>query len=1097
MEKLRRRWLVALAALTLGATAWGRPLIERTEDLLDWDRNPALEVDGGAVRLSLSPERPHDKMRCVERTFPARLLAGKTYRLEFELRGENITKGAKPWYSVKVMFSFTDGKGETHYIDAGGQLGTFDWRRVERDVSFPADLASSVRLSIGFQEVTGTIWLRRLRLAELGWPVSIASAANMAFEDETEGDGKGGWSDQGPDQDGRTLKAAIRQRLAQQGVKSLNGLPFAPQLDGKGVITLKSQRFPNGPETATVTLPQPQRARHLLVLHGACWLPATAKGDLGSIEVRDSQGHQQTIAVRANVDVADWWNPRTLENGGVAIRAKLTGGNSVGLYGSTFPLNSELADVASVTFRSLNGSPIWMVTGLALAMEPPELPKDRPVVITASDDWRAVSFPPRNVRTAGSALDVSPWYPFRGKSGDLGRLIINAQGRFAFETAPDRPVRFYANSISGGELDACKDHEGVRLFCQEMRKAGFNMIRTHFLDSWLMGGAPGERQFNPQRLDLFDYLVSQLKENGIYLNFDCMTGFLGYTTGKNAWSARLTDECFKGRMLFDQNIRDNWRWGVETLLTHVNPYTKTRLVDEPLLAMTHGYNEQEFAFMRPLKPELATPAYRDFLKRHYQGDLAAFNREANTAYASFDDVPMFEPGKEQSRPARLFMRETELAMIRWYRQQLDELGFKGPTTNYNMLKDQHYNALRRHCDYVSSNSYHDHPWGGNGALNIISQSSSLGGAAPHYRGAISTRQLGKPFVVTEYASVWWNQYRHDHSFSFASYAALQDIDVLTSHAGSVSVRDLNDNPRKLASFCIFNDPVRVAAEYLGFFMFMRGDVRPADSRVRIAVDTSTIYDSPAAVSPLSSQQNRLALLTGFALECFDKPEDLTPLGQRELRLTRSGGSSVVTDLAGFSQLVDAKQTSSEQLVKLLKDRGLLPADNASDGISRFESATGELLLDTKRNFMRINTPRLQGFCAEAKTTAKANDFSLDQLDERGCVAAVAIDGLKPLRQARRITIVYATDALNNRMTFQDEERKTVSRYGDMPILLKMGRFTATLKSDHADALKLYALDLAGNRTREITTVKRSPGQLQFSIDTHRDGTTVFFELAAE
>lgn len=1077
--------LLMCSCFLCASAAMATTLIDNVNDLMDWSVDSSLKVEPPHLKISLSKDDPHDNLRTFTRSFPAEILAGKTILLEFDIKGENIVRGKRHWHTVKMIFSYIAGDGKVNYADAGGQSGTFDWRTVRYAHTFPKDTRSEVTLRIGFQNSTGTIWLRNMKLKVLGTPVSIESVANIPYVDEVQGDKKGGWTDQGETQDGRYLQEAMRNK------RHLSGMPFLPKLSGNGILAMKSARSPFGVEQATLQLPEKTQGRFLYILHTGAWLSKKSNDSVGQIIVKAKNGMTQTMQVRQNLDIGDWWNPSHLPNAGIAVRAKRPDGIPMGLYASRFALQEHMGDLESVQFVSVNGNAIWLIAGLAFSDDYLEVPKSKPLVIREGENWQPVAFAPRNVRKPNSALDVSQYYPFQ-KAGELGRVIINKDGRFAFEKEPDKPVHFYANSIGGGVINACGDKEGIKLFCQEMRKAGFNMIRTHFLDTWLMQNSEKPGEINKERLDQFDYLVYQMKEHGIYLNFDCMTGFLGYNHG-NDWNARLTPECYKGQIHFSQAVKENWRKGVEHILTHVNPYTKTRLVDEPLLAMTHGYNEQEFAFMRPLKPEQCGPAFYGFLEKHY-GTIGAFNKQFNTNYAAFKDIPMFEESKLADKYVRLFMFDTELKMMKWYRQQLNELGYKGPVSNYNMLKDQHYNSLRRFSDYVSINTYHDHPSGQ--TLKTISNRPALGIRSGHYRGAISTRQAGKPFVVTEYASVFWNQYRYDHSFAFASYAALQDIDVLTSHSGSVSVENFSDTRKNMVSFFIANDPVRIAAEYLGFFMYVRGDIKPANKHVRIAVDMDSIYESKAAIAPISTAQNLLALVTGFSIECKDASTPLAPLQKNEMRLQRSGGSSVITDLSGFSQTVDGT-TDASQIIEAFKKNGFLPKNNKTDGVSIFDSITKEIYLDASKSFMKIDTPRLQGFCALEKSTGKATDFTLNELKENGCVAVVSIDGMKPIKSAKRMTVVFATDAKNKLMTFKDDDQRQVLSMGRWPVLLKTGAFTATVRNDHASKLKLYALDLAGNRIKQIKTTKVNGNAFTFSVDTKVDGTSVFFELVAE
>lgn len=1070
-------WLSAVAV-------FGQALVGAVNELALWPKNKALAVEMAELKLSL-PEGERQGFNAARWSLPKESVAGRMVRMSVEIRGEGILQGVRPYYGGKIQIDALFGKTPQYYA-LPVPLGTFAWQRVERVFYFPADL-SRANLQVGFQESAGTMWLRDFRLEALGWPIDLTAAANMAFADEVAGDGQGGWSDQGPENDARVFVPLLN-------ALSYKGLPFMPAPgEGKAVLTMRSPKYAAGLPAATVAVRALGPARYLYVLHALCWGAAGSKEPVGMITVVGSSGRQQQIVVRENLDVADWWNPRHVSNGGVVLTAKRADGGEIGLYGSKFALNADLEEIKEVRFLAQSNRAVWTIVAMtASAMDLP-LPHQVPYVVTAGAQWRPLRYPERNVRVDGSALDVSGYLPVE-PAGAHGRVIINDQGRFAFADKPGQPVRFRANSIGGGAIDDCGDKAGIELFCREMRKNGFNMIRTHFLDSWLVRGGEKDGDIQAEQLDHFDYLVYCLKQHGIYLNFDLMTNFIGYTPG-SSWNARLTEECYKGRLHFDPAIRKNWRDGAERVLCHVNPYTNTRLIDEPLLAMTHGYNEQEFGFMRPFSVELVRPAYQDFLRRQYE-TVAAMNKDLGTAFRRFEDVACFSP-EERDRPiVRVFMQEVEIGTLRWYKQQLQEMGYDGPLSNYNMLKDQHYNQVRRAGDYVSINSYHDHPWDD---LKTLSQQSAIGRKAAVFRDAIATRQQGMPMVVTEYASVFWNQYRHDQAFVFSAYAAFQDVDVLTAHANSVSVRTVSEQDR-LRSFTMYNDPMGLAAEYLAFFMFLRGDVASAQQRVRVAVDMDGIYDAPDKMRPLAYTQSQLALLTGFAIDCVDKKTPAPALAENEMAMQGQGGANVITDLAGFSMTVEGEKAEELSLatIAMLKQRGWLGETNRSDGKGIFENASGEIYLDATRNFMCVDTPRLQGVSAEAQTRWQTRDLDVREISERGCLAVVSVDGLAEVRQARRLTLVYATDALNSTMTFASDDKKTVVDFGTGPTLLKSGRVTIAIANVNAQDMAVYALDLAGNRVEEITTKRVEGEKIVVTIDTEKlQEPTMFFEMVCE
>ena len=130
----------------------------------------------------------------------------------------------------------------------------------------------------------------------------------------------------------------------------------------------------------------------------------------------------------------------------------------------------------------------------------------------------------------------------------------------------------------------------------------------------------------------------------------------------------------------------------------------------------------------------------------------------------------------------------------------------------------------------------------------------------------------------------------------------------------------------------------------------------------------------------------------------------------------------------------------------MKEKGFLPKGNRSNGLNLFENSTGELLLDTDKRFMAVNTPRLQGICAEAETKYKFPDFEIASASVRGTLALVSIDKREPIRTAKRLVLVFATNALNSNMQFAEQEMLKLLRSGGTPALIQAGKFRIRLRN---------------------------------------------------
>jgi len=724
-------------------------------------------------------------------------------------------------------------------------------------------------------------------------------------------------------------------------------------------------------------------------------------------------------------------------------------------------------------------------------MQTTPLPSVNTCKIKACDQWLPLSRPLENRIEPGSALDLSGFMR-PGSVDELGRIVIR-DGHFVFEKNPSQKVRFLTNAMHPDQ-SIPKKHADIERFAEEIRRNGYNMVRTHFLDAALMSRMTTPCEFNPDMLDRFDYFIACMKKNGIYLNFDCMTSWIGYTPG-NMQKNNDPVKSFKSRIFFDPEVRKNWQQGVEKLLCRVNPYTKQRLIDDPVLVMAVAFNEQEFGFWRDFDTRYFLPKWRDFLKKKYGtiDQLHAVWQKDSAKYKTFDEIPCFRgySGNYNDVDAAEFLYPYEKELLRWYEAEMRKMGYKGYLVGYNCGKNQYFNLLRKDSPLVAMNHYYAHPSAWVSKHSFINQRSAIGEKAITLRNFIGTRQPGKPFVVTEQNFVFWNQFRYEQGFVIGGYAAFQDFDALTCHGSPVTFLKVND----IQSFGIWMDPIAKTSEFLTWFLFMREDVATAKPTVRIRAVRKDVFTENGIAGGLSTEQSLPALLVGESVECTADTQEQTPLQPGEIAYKLGTTSSIVVNNAGFSGSEDNPVANMAELLTHLRKAGAIKPQNRSDGKNRFETSTGELYLDSSRNYMQIDTPRLQGVCAMAGTTVSLSDFEIRQMTANGNLAIVSIDGVASLRDARRMVLVYATDVLNSDMEFTDATKITLLNNGHGPSLLRRGAFTVGIQNRNAANLKLYPLDLAGKRQKEMRPVKIENGKAYFSVDTGKDGACLYFEIA--
>ena len=181
----------------------------------------------------------------------------------------------------------------------------------------------------------------------------------------------------------------------------------------------------------------------------------------------------------------------------------------------------------------------------------------------------------------------------------------------------------------------------------------------------------------------------------------------------------------------------------------------------------------------------------------------------------------------------------------------------------------------------------------------------------------------------------------------------------------------------------------------------------------------------------------------------------------------------------------------------MRGRGMLSKSNRTDvdkGI--FESSTDEIYIDTARKLMTVDTPRLQGSSAPAGAGAKLSDFEIISAQRNANIAVAAVDGLKPIREARRLALVISTNSLNSGMTFDDAEMTGLIDIGKPPLLVETGKFKVALSTPRWKAMRLWALNMDGTRLKAIP-LKKSEGRIEAEIDTSSlPIPSVFFELSA-
>ncbi|MCD5397789.1 hypothetical protein LR003_02505 [candidate division NPL-UPA2 bacterium] len=193
--------------------------------------------------------------------------------------------------------------------------------------------------------------------------IDLSPYVNMGFKDEIAGDGKGGWTDQGPFND---------LRMMPLGEKCFAGVTFniIDPLDHEG----KSCLIFAGPErdyflsyVKIALKKQPVvAARYLYLLHAIAWAPARGTS-VGTIDILREDGTEEIKTVKVGREVRDWWNPVPSPNAVVAWTASNESAR-VGLYVSRFELKETDSPITGIEITPTKEA-VWMIVAMSASSE--------------------------------------------------------------------------------------------------------------------------------------------------------------------------------------------------------------------------------------------------------------------------------------------------------------------------------------------------------------------------------------------------------------------------------------------------------------------------------------------------------------------------------------------------------------------------------------------------------------------------------------------------------------------------------------------------------------------------------------------------------
>lgn len=721
------------------------------------------------------------------------------------------------------------------------------------------------------------------------------------------------------------------------------------------------------------------------------------------------------------------------------------------------------------------------------------------LVFAPGDEWKTADMTEVGVKAA-SALDFSMLLD--GPAGKHGRVVTTPGGALAFADAPQKEIRFFGFNLWPGVVKTwigANEEEtrgNIDEFVRRMKCQGYNMLRFQGYDLTAMGASERDLEFDPVTLDRLDYLYARLKAAGIYVYQDL--GFSGLYF-KGSWDEKNNKRDMKAEILGgDPSTRANWKGGVTRLLTRVNPYTKTRLVDDPMVVCLMFYNELEIVYLvRGGKYKASFEArWRAWLKKRYASlqDLArAWKNPDIEKLSDIDEIPLGRYGATpDSQDYASFLHDTFAELLAWFTQVVRDVGYRGPVTQYDMGTSFFYTDLHDSQDLLSKHRYFAHPNPGSlTAGSKITQASHVKETGVDFRGFCGVRLWDRPFLVTEFNHGFWNRYQHEGGILFAAYGSLQNFSGMLLYSNPVYLKA----SVPMEAFRCGLSPVGRANEFLATCLYGRADVSDSTHRIELSLDPGFISNNlyPEA----NSEQTKLSLLSGFGARYCPKGRP-DPGRKADFAILPAAGAATIATVDAVTVEQSSRDSFSlAKAVETLRSRGVLPAKNLTQPEQEvFQSDTGEITLRARERRLTVITPRTEAVTLDDGGGGDLSAVRVLSTSAAGCVSISAMDGL-PLRDSRRLVLVYNTENANTGME-TSADRTVMKKQGSFPPLMRTGRLSISLENRGAAQLSVWALGFDGTRRERLET-RALGGRLAIEIDTAKlkAGPTPFFEIAGD
>jgi hypothetical protein len=625
------------------------------------------------------------------------------------------------------------------------------------------------------------------------------------------------------------------------------------------------------------------------------------------------------------------------------------------------------------------------------------------------------------------------------EAGETGFLSVK-DGHFV--TGAGDPIRFFGDNLTFG---GCFQHKDTStLLAARFQKLGYNVIRFHHMDNRSApGGLWNEAMdaFDPEQLDKLDWLIFQLKRNGIYTNLNLHVSRIypgvDYEENRAFVFGKRIDHFYRPYIEMQKEY-------AKMLLTHKNPYTGNTYANEPAVGFVEVNNENSILSRWTALSDLKGD-HRVALAEIWHKFLVD-NGKGRDNWDIYKIIDQFETGStaEQKEMFWKFLVETELSyakeMIEFLKNDIDvKMPVSESQASYSGMAGIYREA--KYADFIDMHAYWQHPrwlgraWDRNNweIGNTSMASDPKGGTLKRFS---QHRVKGMPLTISEYDHPAPTFYCAEMYPMMNSVAAFQDWD---------GIYHFNYSPNSKIGlingyFSASAHPLKQIFIPVGAILYRMPTISVGPSVITLSVPEDDIMNQLIA---FNKKENVNAQHTDYVWKKAGWNDALTILRRTEV------------------------QFNGEELSL----SGHVPEADGS-----WVSETDEILWDNQdpgQSVFTVNAPAAKvatGYIGGKAIELGNVTIAMDTISNNwGTVTLTAIDG-KPINESSKVLLVVAGRAENTGMGWNEKQNSVGTEWGTAPTIAEGLPVKISLRE--MDKFRVFTLDPAGNTGNEIKTIKR-------------------------